>query len=589
MRAPSPLQPLKLRARLSAAHREMRVKQIAKLKLGALGLSVGLMLSSTTTCFADAGSYLAARQAIIGRDYQEQALYVTKALASDPRSAVLLETLIAAKISLGDFDDLYGYATILKDIEPQNQIAAMVLFTKYTKDSNWDSLLAALDAGEGVSSIVDGLTRAWCHVGKGEMREALELFDEFSTLSEGFELFGPFNKALAMAMAGDYEGGLALLETPGLPQTGGSIYAQALMLSQLERNDEARALVADAFGPTTDLRIVSLLDQLDAGERVPFDMVTTAQEGIAEVFNSVADVVSGGLDDGYTLLFARAAQTLNPTRAHYALKVADLLDRMDHNDLAAQAYGTIDPSAPAYYMGELGRAEALRRDGKVDAELEVLRNLAKSHSAYPEAFKAMGDAMRRVEQYDGAIEAYSTALSKMADASRAQWSILFARGIAYERSDQWEKAEADFRAALVFEPGQPQVLNYMGYSFLEMNTNLDEAMDMIRAAVVARPNDGYITDSLAWGLYRLGDYESAVAPMEKAVSLLPVDSILNDHLGDVYWAVGREREARFQWNRALSFGPDEKDAKRIRRKLQIGLDRVLIEEGLEPTREHLDD
>lgn len=565
------------------------MKQIAKMKLAALGLSVSLMLSSTATCFADAGSYLATRQAIMGRDYQEQALYVTKALASDPRNAVLLETLIAAKISLGDFDDLYGYATILKDIEPQNQIAAMVLFTKYTEDSKWDSLLAALDAGEGVSSIVDGLTRAWCHVGKGEMSEALELFDTFSNLSEGFELFGPFNKALAMAMAGDYEGGLALLETPGLPQTGGSIYAQALMLSQLERNDEARALVANAFGPTTDLRIVTLLDQLDAGERVPFDMITTAQEGIAEVFNSVADVVSGGLDDGYTLLFARIAQTLNPTRAHYALKVASLLDRMDHNDLAAQAYGTIDPNAPAYYMGELGRAEALRRDGKADAELEVLRNLSKSHGAYPDAFKAMGDAMRRDEQYDGAIEAYSTALSKMADGSRAKWPILFARGIAYERSKQWEKAEADFRAALVLEPGQPQVLNYMGYSFLEMNTNLDEAMDMIRAAVTARPNDGYITDSLAWGLYRLGDYESAVAPMEKAVSLLPVDSILNDHLGDVYWAVGREREARFQWNRALSFGPDEKDAERIRRKLQIGLDRVLIEEGLEPTREHLDD
>jgi hypothetical protein len=59
---------------------------------------------------------------------------------------------------------------------------------------------------------------------------------------------------------------------------------------------------------------------------------------------------------------------------------------------------------------------------------------------------------------------------------------------------------------------------------------------------------------------------------------------LNDHLGDVYWAVGRTREARFQWNRALSFDPTEKDAERIRLKLTIGLDRVLIEEGLEPTR-----
>ena len=71
--------------------------------------------------------------------------------------------------------------------------------------------------------------------------------------------------------------------------------------------------------------------------------------------------------------------------------------------------------------------------------------------------------------------------------------------------------------------------------------------------------------------------------MEQAVELMPVDPVVNDHLGDVYWAVGREREAEFQWKRALSFEPDtEEEAARIRRKLEIGLDAVLKEEGAEP-------
>ena len=586
--APNPLQPLCLRARLRPTHREMRVKLSATLTLAAIGFSVGLMLSSTTASFADAGSYLATRQAVLGRDYQDQAHYATRSLVGDPRNPELLETLIAAKISLGEFDDAFGYATMLSDIEPSNQAAAMILISKLVADEDWDGLLTALEDGASVSSIVDGLTRAWAYVGKGDMGEAVEVFDSFSDGSDSFKVFGPFSHALALAMVGDFEGGLAILSAADMPQTGGVVFAQAQMMSQLERNNEARALILDAFGPTNDPQIVALDAQLASGKTVPFDIVTTAQDGIAEVFSSVADALNGGLDDGYTLLYARVALQLRPEKADYALKVASILERLEHYDLAAQVYETIDAASPVYFMGELGRAEALRAEGKADAELEVLRNLTKTHSDLPEVFTALGDAMRREKLYDDAIEAYTMALSKVSSITAGQWPIFLTRAIEYERSDQWEKAEADFRRALELEPGQPQVLNYMGYSFLEMNTNLEEAMSLIRAAVAARPDDGFITDSLAWGLFRLRDYENAVAPMEKAASLLPVDPIINDHLGDVYWAVGREREARFQWTRALSFDPEEKDALRLRQKLLIGLDRVLIEEGLEPTREPRD-
>jgi len=97
-----------------------------------------------------------------------------------------------------------------------------------------------------------------------------------------------------------------------------------------------------------------------------------------------------------------------------------------------------------------------------------------------------------------------------------------------------------------------------------------------------RPDDGYITDSLGWVLYRLGDFEGAVPHMERAAELLPIDPIINDHLGDVYWKVGRTVEAEFQWRRALSFDPEPEDAARIRQKLEVGLDEVLAGEGDAP-------
>ena len=194
----------------------------------------------------------------------------------------------------------------------------------------------------------------------------------------------------------------------------------------------------------------------------------------------------------------------------------------------------------------------------------------------------LGDTLRGMERYIDAIAPYDTAISLIEPAAEQHWVIFFARGIVHERTDQWEKAEADFRRALELRPEQPQVLNYLGYSFLEKRENLDEAIDMIERAVALRPDSGYIVDSLGWGFYLLGRYDEALVQLERAAALMPVDPIVNDHLGDAYWVVGRKTEAAFQWNRALSFDPEEELATRIRRKLEVGLDVVRAEEGDAP-------
>ncbi len=126
---------------------------------------------------------------------------------------------------------------------------------------------------------------------------------------------------------------------------------------------------------------------------------------------------------------------------------------------------------------------------------------------------------------------------------------------------------------------QPQVLNYLGYGLVDRGEKLDEALGMIEKAVAADPEQGYIIDSLAWAYFKLGRYADALEPMEKASLLEPVDPIVTDHLGDVYWMNDRKMEARFQWRRALSFEPTEVDKTRILRKLELGLDVVMTEEG----------
>ena len=145
------------------------------------------------------------------------------------------------------------------------------------------------------------------------------------------------------------------------------------------------------------------------------------------------------------------------------------------------------------------------------------------------------------------------------------------RRLTTSPSGEWPKAEADFLRALELEPDQPLVLNYLGYSWVEQERNLDEAKTMIEKAVELRPDDGYIVDSLGWVAYRLGDFEEAARQLELAVELVPGDPIINDHLGDAYWQVGRLNEARFQWRRVLTLEPEDELAAQVRRKLTGGL------------------
>jgi Flp pilus assembly protein TadD len=117
-----------------------------------------------------------------------------------------------------------------------------------------------------------------------------------------------------------------------------------------------------------------------------------------------------------------------------------------------------------------------------------------------------------------------------------------------------------------------ETLNYLGYSWVDKGMNLNRALEMIREAVNANPNDGYIVDSLGWAYYRLGRLEEAVETLELAAKLRSNDPEINDHLGDAYWKVGRKLEARFQWNIASSLGKDSPAGLRAAQKLVGGLD-----------------
>lgn len=557
-----------------------------RIAISAFALGAVLAVTGFTPARAEglAGAYLAARSAGGDNDFEAASRYYTRALVQDPTNVVLMENAVLAFVSHGDIDRALAIVHRMDGLGESSQVTNMLRLAETVSADDYEAAFDLLKQDETVGPLVDGLAMAWAEVGLGKMSEALVSFDTVAE-GKGLQSFGLYHKAMALAMAGDLEGADEILSGrtgPVIPPTRGGIIAHAEILSQLERNDDALKLIADIFGTELDPGLLDLRERLSAGETLPLTVVRNARDGIAEVFFSVAGALAGEAGDGYTLIYTRIAGYLRPDHNGAILLTAQLLENLGRYELATIAYNEIPRDDPAFHAAELGRAEALGLSGNTDAAIEVLQQLSKSHANQPQVHIDLGDRLRGLERYEEAAAAYDKAIDLYENPEAPQWIVFFARGIALERIGKWEKSEADFRKALDLNPGQPQVLNYLGYSFVELQTNLDEALDMIERAVTARPDDGYITDSLGWVLYRLNRYGEAVDHMERAAELMPVDPVINDHLGDVYWAVGRKREAEFQWTRAMSFDPDEKDATRIRRKLEVGLDVVLEEEGKDP-------
>ncbi len=530
----------------------------------------------------DAGAYLAARTAESQNDFRAAAGWYGRAILSDSGNPRLLEGAILAELGNGDFAIASEAARQLKALGgPPSQLAEFALLADEAQREDYAAILTAADGDRDLGELVNALVKAWAHVGEGKMSDALTAFDVIAA-TKGLEAFGLYHKALALASVGDLEGADEILSGrasgPVFVMRRG-VLAHAQILSGLERNAEALELLDRSFGTGPDPIIDALRMRLKAGEPVPFDTVRTARDGIAEVFFTVSTALNGEADAVYTLLHLRVAGYLRPDHADALLLTADVLESLGQHQLAEETYALFTPEDPAFVSAEIGRAGALRSQGNSDAALEALQALARSHGTLIGVQFALGDLLRMEERFDEAEAAYTAAIDLKPEIGADDWILFFYRGICHEQSKDWAAAEADFRRSLELNGNQPQVLNYLGYGLVDRGEKLDEALGMIEKAVAADPEKGYIIDSLAWAYFRLGRYEDALVPMERASLLEPVDPIVTDHLGDVYWMVGRKLEARFQWRRALSFDPTEKDADRIRRKIEVGLDVVMTDEA----------
>ena len=300
----------------------------------------------------------------------------------------------------------------------------------------------------------------------------------------------------------------------------------------------------------------------------------TPYKQIAEVFFRWSQSSQRGAENIINKSFYLSlANFADPTSSFLKFNLATILNDSGNYELSREILDNFSNDDVFFMDSIVENSFAIEQLDSNGSALEYIQQFIIDGYANARLLKTYGSLQRSMSLFKEAIKSYTRAIevAKRETYTEAIWPILFLRGISFERSKNWALAESDFISALELSPDQPQILNYMGYSLLERKEKLDQALKMIRLAAEKSPDSYHIIDSLGWAYYKKGDFGKALLYLEKAMEIESTDPIVNDHLGDVLWMLGRKREAKFQWKKSLSFNPESVDQKNTEDKLKFGL------------------
>jgi len=519
-------------------------------------------------------TYLSARFAAGEHDLPQAARYYGEALANDPGNPSLLTPSFFYAMTSGDFDAAAKYAQATVVATPDERLARLALAVVSFKNKDYAGVRKqlALTSKEPYAVLTLSLFDAWAAVAQHD--EAGMQRDLQALLAQnGAETMAVFHAALLQ----DYLGNAAAAET-GYKKAVGSAAPSPRALEAYGRFLERRGRAQDAEklyrshsgdGGLASVTIPGLA-RIAAGEK-PEGLIRNPADGAAEALFGIAASVTDGQSADVSILYLRMALYLRPELGLAQVLLADRFESLRKFDTAIGIYHGIAPSSPYYRMAQVQAALDQQRLGDSDNAIAGLKKLLAAEPKDSESWVALGDIYRSAGKFTDSVDAYDRAEKSVVHLSKRDWPMFYARAMAKEKLKRLDDSEADIQAALKLSPDQPELLNYLGYSWVDRGRNVSDALAMLEKALSLRRYDGYIVDSVGWAYFQLGRFDDAAKTLEEAVLLVPGDATINDHLGDALWRSGRRIEARFQWNHALAFSDSDTDKAEIERKLKTGL------------------
>lgn len=518
--------------------------------------------------------FIAARYAGMSGDPSAAAAYYRRAFGNTPTDPASLERATFATLISGDAGEATRMvASVDASVAQQSPSAQLVLVVDDIGAGKTKSALQRLKATDlgAINADLSGFLTAWLtaaenidkgvaalaqlpprrmlageqaaiqglmYLGAGRDEKAIEAFDQAQRLPlAATDLVASLNARL-MASRGDYAGAR-----------------------------KAIALEIDENGAS------SLTDQVlalfETGEPVARPKLSTRQGAAIVIYLASAGGIAKSSPELAALRYSLALR-LDPELAPARLAFAEAFNQQDRPEDAVEVLREIQATSP-------WRAEALIQQAWLlngidrPGEALVAADQALASSRRRDIAINVADLNRVNGNHERARRLYDEIIAADLEAKQPDWRVLFARANALKAGGDWKAAEADALAALAIEADRPEIQNFLGFGWVERGENLQQGLSLIRRAAEARPDQGYIVDSLGWAHFRMGQYSEAVSHLERATELSPADAEIFDHLGDAYWRAGREAEARYQWTAALRLKPGPEREQSLRGKLEKGL------------------
>lgn len=521
-----------------------------------------------------AGQFLAGHFAQSENDWEQANGFLGTVLEKDPQNQDLLKRSMILAMGAGDIDLASRRAHDILKAESGNGLARLIVVVRALSAGDMKDAAAQLaQMPEGdITDFVRPMIAGWMDADKPMIDPGL--FNVTTVHSYSGGMLALYKKDMAsvavFAQRMLEAGGLSLQDA----ERAGDLFAI------VGDKEKALALYQGAYDQNNNNSVLERkITALKNNDRAVLEKYIAAYQikrpaqGVAVAMYDMARLLFQEQNDSSAKLFAHMALALDPDMTETRLMLADSLVREGRYDEAISFLSGVPQQHESWLTVQRYKAELLHQAGRTGEGVKLLNDLFIKHDDV-ESLIRVGDIYRTKADYEDALKAYNRAARYIGKTVPEEyWYLLYARGMVYEREGDWRRAESDLKAALVYRPDHPYLLNYLGYGWADQGKNLEESLRLIERAAALRPNDGSIADSLGWVLYKMGRYDDAVSHLESAVGLMPYDATVNDHLGDAYWQVGRKLEARFQWERALNNAAGNESLKVVlRQKMAEGIE-----------------
>lgn len=516
---------------------------------------------------ADFGAYLAGVLARNNQDVEEAALYYQQAYLGDPTNPALVRETYFLNGLAGHFDIFMQTAQQMIDFK-NSYYAPLFLAADAVKRGDYTAALKAspvFNSPDYVQGVLYAVIRAWSHAALGNKTRAFQALTPLKNKDETTGVYW-YQRALIAIYLGQSQTAKYAFEqmvSMEIPTITSLMAARWFYLSINEWTDENA--VKQKYEQTIQKNQATgelLITRADEFQGV------SPTSGIADTFfliSTVLDNQKRSVETG--LMFNRLALYLEPNSNVYKIWGGEQYESIEYYAQANRLYDLVNPPSDTILFK---KAINLMLMKQMDEAEQILTRLSQRIPSHIMLATTLGNLYRDTNRPELAEQKYNWVLDHMPQNDKKEMAhIYFMRAIVQHNMGHTKDRDDSLLQALSLTPDNADILNYIGYVWLDEQKEMQQAMDYIVKAYQLSPKEPHIWDSLAWGYYKQGAYEKALGYAEKTADRMPYSALVQSHLGDIYRALGRKREAVYQYRKALNLKEDMTENLRLELKQKI--------------------